>query len=201
MWEWLRSLFVPAKKSGHVFRPSKRRIYSYVSGYDDKGEEVITHRDPLELWAKIADNANQLDRDWRVGRVEESKFAQTAQKSFIGKIREIFAVKPVEEGGLADSDVVELFWDFMAFVDSLKKTSPQTTTSATATTPATANSSSEARESTKPTAASTSTDPGPSTETSTPTGSPSGSLPEGSSPVPNTTNPSPTGPAGPPGSS
>ena len=167
MFGWAKRLFSrkPAEDFA-VYNPAERVIYSYFDG------EKVVKADPMVLYRNLHDIGAVLDMDMKGARSQSSR-AGEYHAEMIRKMRGIFAVKPLEQGGLTESETENLFWHFFEFCETVKKNSRSIRTNATEASSPTPASPGESP-ATGPSSASTSTAEGPSTEGP----SPSPSVPE-----------------------
>ena len=121
MIAWLKK-WIGRDLAHDLYHPKGRMIYQFFNG-----KEVI-RIDPMVLYKRLADLGPELDADIRGAR-SESKFAPAAYESMITKIRSVFDVKSLAEGGLTESETVELFDHFLKYNDGLKKNSAAFVTS------------------------------------------------------------------------
>lgn len=111
-----------------LFMPEERLIYHYWNGQD------IVAMDPLVLYKKMQQVGPELSIDMVVAH-SASKDANTAHTGLVVKIRNIFNVKNLGEGGLSEFETVQLLDHFLIYCESLKKnmssyaTSPMVTSS------------------------------------------------------------------------
>jgi len=109
------------KKDDNAYRVGERKIYSYDTG---NGSVSV---DPMILYKRVMDNATTIDVEGKAARSQHSKNRE-AHDNFIACLREVFSVKPLEQGGLTQLEVVALFDHFMGYVLELKKNSSQSQT-------------------------------------------------------------------------
>ena len=161
MFAWLRSLFGKKEEFAlDLYKPSLRQIYRY---YD--GQKVVT-ADPLVIYKRLMDRGPTLAVDMKVSATT-MKGNVKAHDDSLRKIREIFDVKPLDQGGLTEIETLALLDHYLVFEDVQKKIAPRRPTSPGETSP----SSSPSTDAAPPTPSSTdsgSTDAGPSTEPPTP---------------------------------
>lgn len=178
MFSWLRSLFsgglskTEAPPRLDLFDPKERMIYEHMYGYNAAGEKVFVRKDPMALWQRVTEQQASIDADIKVAR-SPSRAAAERYAALCLKLRGIFQIPPFDQGGLPDALLLQLLGHFLAYTDSLKKNSPQTSTSATATLSATPNTSESApagKSDTPSTSGSTSTAAGGCTASPTPSG-------------------------------
>lgn len=99
-----------------VYRLQDRLIYKYWNG----NEEIIA--DPLVLYKKMMARGPELSIDIKVS-TSISKDADKAHDQAILKIREIFSVKSLDEGGLTELETVQLLDHFLLYCEEIKKNS------------------------------------------------------------------------------
>lgn len=102
--------------SYNAYKPKERAIYFY---WDGKKE---VQADPLVLYKKIMDFGPELSVDLKVS-TSLSKDASSHHDSLISKIRKIFSLTSLEEGGLTEMETIGLLDHFLAYCDSVKKNS------------------------------------------------------------------------------
>lgn len=165
-----------ATASAELFSLGDRMIYRYSNGKD------VVAADPIRLYKRVMDVGAELSVDIKIAN-SPMKEAKDAHQKMLEKIRAVFDVRPLEEGGLTELETVELFDHFMIYVQLVKKNGSQTPTASTGTSTTTP----------------TSTTGGPGDSLATTYTSGSGST----EPVPgsDTPGPSPSGPASPSGPS
>lgn len=132
MFAWLRKWF--GQDDFDQYRPRERLIYQYFNGRE------AVRADPMLLYKKLMEVGPELDIDIKVAN-SPSKDANKAYESMVAKIRQVFDLKPLADGGLTETETVELLDHFIRYNESIKKkvkTSPTSSTSLAAS--ATANS-------------------------------------------------------------
>ena len=122
LFSWLKSFFVSPsyEESIDVYRPEERLLYSYWNGTE------LVRCDPIQLYKRMMAKGPELSIDIKVAQ-SKSKDAVKAHDSMIKTIREIFSLKPMEEGGLSEIETIELLDHFMRFSDIIKKNSSPST--------------------------------------------------------------------------
>lgn len=119
---WLLS-FV---ESDPIFSEKDRLIYRYrVSA----NEHVSA--DPMTLYKKVMTKWGSIATDVTVA-TSPSKDNIKQSDSLLATIREIFGVKPYEEGGLTEIETADLLDHFLSWTSSLKKSTKTTMTPRTA---------------------------------------------------------------------
>ena len=111
MFAWLFDKFRPKYD---LFRPQERFIYRYFDG--TKTVAV----DPLPVYKRIMAVGPELTVDAKVSR-SASKEASKAHDGLISKIRVIFDLKPLSDGGLTEIEACTLLDHFLSYCDALKK--------------------------------------------------------------------------------
>lgn len=91
-----------------VFRPKERWIYAFWDGQQDRKV------DPLPLYKAVVSKGPSLSIDMRVAD-SPSKDNVKAHTALINQLREIFSVKPFEDGGLTERETEDLFYNFWDF--------------------------------------------------------------------------------------
>ncbi len=127
MWQWWKSLF-RAKPNYDTYKPSERVIYTYWNGQNNVTE------DPIIVYRRLMDVGPELSVDMKVS-TSIHKDAGIAYVAMVKKIRGIFDLKPMSEGGLTEAETVQLLDHFLTFCGMVKKNSSPTPTNATATSP------------------------------------------------------------------
>jgi hypothetical protein len=122
---WFLNLFRPRERYD-LYTPGQRLIYSFHDG------SKVVRADPLELYRKLMAVGPELNVDMKVS-VSPSKDAPRAHENVVKKVREVFGVKPLEEGGLTELEAIQLLDHFLTFCGFVKKNSSQPPTSSTAT--------------------------------------------------------------------
>lgn len=138
MWsrlkEWLLS-WLPRRPAHEeerfdLYKPHERLIYSYWDG------SKTVHADPMILWRKVMAIGPELSVDIKVAN-SPMKDAANAHQKMLQKIRDLFGVKPFEEGGLTETESIALFDHFMVYCNVQKKTGREPPTSPGETSPST----------------------------------------------------------------
>lgn len=155
-FSWFRSGERP-----DFWKPSKRLIYSYFDG------EKTLHADPMVLYRALVGCGPELSAAIKVA-TSPLDAADKAQDEVLGKLRKIFNVKPKLEGGLTETEVVDLFDHFLIFTESVKKKPKKSATSSDQTSSAASPGSWGDAPPTPTSSASGSTASGPSTDKPTP---------------------------------
>lgn len=126
MLGWLKRLFGSTPTSPDLYHPGERMIFSYFDG------GKVVRADPMVLERKLMAVGPELNIDIKVSR-SISKDAPESHKRMLEKLRDIFGVKSLEEGGLTEVETVSLFEHYLWYTDTLKKNSSLTVTSPTGT--------------------------------------------------------------------
>lgn len=131
MSNWIGGFFGSKKEEVvpekfNLYQPKERIIYYYFNG------DKVVAADPMLLWRKLSDVRGDLWADAQLAYSISSKASQ-GYDNMIRKMRAIFDVKPLAEGGLSDPEVNDLFDNFLFYIDSVKKNSPTSATTSTAT--------------------------------------------------------------------
>ncbi len=129
MLKWFFNLFKRREK-WDVYSPGEMQIYSYFDG------EKWVKADPVALYGRLSDKWIELEIDMKVS-TSPSKDAAKAYKTLAAKIREIFGIRPLEDGfkipekgTLTDVAVLALLDQFLTYSGFVKKnSSPLQTTS------------------------------------------------------------------------
>lgn len=131
MWTWLKKLFSGAaaeetRRLPDTYKPTERVIYNYWDG------EKMIRADPMVLFKAIMAAGADLWIDIKVS-MSEMKDAPKAFDNAVKKIRGIFNVKSLTDGGLTEAETLNLFDSFLVYVEELKKNSKTFPTLPTAT--------------------------------------------------------------------
>lgn len=116
MFRWFKSWFSRSAMPYDVYRPKERMIYSFWNG-----EKIVT-ADPLVLYKRVMDCGPELAIDMKVSK-SASKDATKAHGKAIDKIRNIFKIKEIEQGGLTELEGMDLLDHFLTYCDVVKKNS------------------------------------------------------------------------------
>lgn len=142
------------------YTPAERNIYRYYNGQS----EVAA--DPMVLYKRLSRVGKALAIDLKVANAPV-KDATLAHERAMQSIREIFDLKPYAEGGLTETEALQLLDHFWFYCDSIKKKSSTGPISVTGTSP-TSPPSSEGSPLTRNSSDSGSTEGDRTTETPTP---------------------------------
>ena len=123
MLAWLKSWF-RSQDPFDAYQPGERLIYKYFDG------TKMVRADPLVLYKWYAFHGPELLVDLKVSG-SPSKDANSAHTSAVAKIREMFEVKTLKEGGLSDFEVMDLLDHFLYYCDHIKKKSNRLRTPST----------------------------------------------------------------------
>ena len=116
-WDWVKGLWAKRSSSEDrfgLYHPREREIYEYFDG------DKLVKADPMVIYKRIMARGQEISVDITVAR-SPMKGADKAHDSLIKKIREVFNVKPLSEGGLTEQETMDLFDDFLVYVDAIKK--------------------------------------------------------------------------------
>lgn len=129
MLGWLNPFGSKMPRSKYdLYCPRHRYIYGYFDGKD------VVMADPMVLYKKVMARGPDIAVHMKVA-ASRSKDAAKAHESMLRNIREVFVIKPFDEGGLTESETVELLEHFMAYCEDVKKNSNQLSTSLGGTSP------------------------------------------------------------------
>lgn len=120
MWNWFRSWFV--NESWDVYAPKERILYRYFDG------EKLVRADPQVIYRSLMDIAPELSIDINVSN-SPSKDWKKATLAADRKIRELFGIKAVTEGGLTEPELYDLLYHFYRYCEHIKKGSSPLPTS------------------------------------------------------------------------
>lgn len=104
-----------------LYKPKERLIYGYFDGQD------IVYCDPLELYQNLMSVAPTLDIDIKVANSPMKDANQAFQEACL-KVRDIFKVKPYKEGGLTETECMDLLGHFLNFCHTVKKNASESPT-------------------------------------------------------------------------
>lgn len=121
---WIRNVLVGKPATPYnVFMPKERMIYEYFDG------TKVIRVDPMEISRKLSFIGPELDNDLKGAKNPNYSKAPECQAEAVKKIREVFDLKPVSEGGLEEVLVIVLLYHFLEFENEwVKKNSPSITT-------------------------------------------------------------------------
>lgn len=113
-WDWIKSLFA-AKDDWETYNPKERLIYRYHNG-----KELVA-ADPMVLMKKVSAVSTELSADMKVATGPQPKWAEEAREKMLAKMRTVFDLKPLAEGGLGEVETVKLFHHFMTYCNRMEK--------------------------------------------------------------------------------
>lgn len=119
MFAWLGKLLGKRLAQQDVFdlyQPEERRIYHYFNG------QTIIHIDPMFLYKKLMQIGVELDIELKVA-ASASKDALKSHDRALDRIRSVFSLQPLAEGGLTEEECLELLQHFFRYLDQVKKNS------------------------------------------------------------------------------
>lgn len=122
---FLRNL-APDAERPDVYHPRERLIYYYWNG----AKHVAA--DPIALYKRMMAQGPELSIDIKVAN-SASKDAGKAHDALVGRIRTIFDLKPLTDGGLSELESAQLLDHFLVYCERLKKNSSPSPTSSTTT--------------------------------------------------------------------
>ncbi len=111
IWNWFKKF---TSDEDDIYRPKERLIYSYHDGKE------LRKADPMTLYKRLLAKGPELGVDMKV-MASPLKEAPQAHERFLDKIRDVFAVKRYEEGGLTEVETLDLFDHFLEYAERLKK--------------------------------------------------------------------------------
>lgn len=114
-----------------LFLPAARLIYSYYAGTEG-GEAIIRKADPVALYKRVLEHGPEIDVDRKVAQ-SRSKDALASHARLVTRLRDVFNVRPYEQGGLTEAELEALLDHFLLFMLRTKKggDQPQTPPAAT----------------------------------------------------------------------
>lgn len=130
MFQWLRRFWTPTTPAAQLqtapdtldlWEPQQREIYHYFDG------QKVRNADPMPLFRRMKDVSTDLEIEFKVAR-SGMKGADEHYQKAVQRIRGIFDVKPLEEGGLTEIECVELFTHFWNYSGGVKKNLPPPST-------------------------------------------------------------------------
>lgn len=117
MFGWLR------RRGGtNAYYPGEMQIYSYFDG------KQVVRADPMTLYKRVMEVGPELAIDIKVAN-SVSRDANKAHEGLLKKIRTIFNVRPLEEGGLTEVATANLLDHFLIYTETVKKNSSLLSTS------------------------------------------------------------------------
>ena len=122
MFAWVFNLFRRANVDKvDVYAPRERIIYEYFDG------EKRVKADPMILYKRIAEKKPDIIIDGKLARSIHSE-AVIGHNKLMGTYRYIFNVKCLDEGGLSEPELANLFDHFLLYCETVKKNSSQSQT-------------------------------------------------------------------------
>ncbi len=115
IFRWFGSFFHSGERYD-VYKVHERMVYVYFDGQKE------VHADPMVLYKKMMSLGPELSADMK-GATSASKRAGEFHNGMIAKIRKIFDVLPLAEGGLSELETVELLDHFIVYCEWVKKNS------------------------------------------------------------------------------
>ena len=106
MWNWIKSWFVSNKEHLDLYHPKQRVIYHFWDG------KKVVDADPMPIYKAMMTVGPELSVDLKVSN-SVSKDAGKAHDAAIVKIRKIFRVKSLDEGGITEAECVQLLEHFL----------------------------------------------------------------------------------------
>lgn len=117
MFGWLTKHF---KKDDQVnydlYAPKERQIYRYWNG------QSVILADPMLIWKRLTAVGPELSVHLKVA-MSPMPDADKEHEHAARKIRGIFDLKPLAEGGLTEAEALELLDHFLAYCEQVKKNS------------------------------------------------------------------------------
>lgn len=100
-----------------------RKIFRFWNG------RRVCWADPVECWRELlADEHFDMARDAALMELPERVVADVAWVKCVNAVRRVFHVSTADDGGLTESECVDLFRAFCVYVHALKKNSNPTPT-------------------------------------------------------------------------
>lgn len=109
-----------------LYTPAERGIYRYCPRHDGD-TSCLVRADPMVLWKRISAVITDLSIDFKVA-ASPSKDASTAHTAVVRRLREIFQLPPFEEGGLTESQCLDLWNHFNEYCHAVKNGFSQSST-------------------------------------------------------------------------
>lgn len=103
-----------------TFKPTLK-VYAYFNGQE------MVKADPQVLFKQWGQVAGDLDVDFTIIR-SGSKDADQAYEKALGRIRSVFNILPMDQGGLDEDSTFELFYHFVNYIAEVKKNSRDSVT-------------------------------------------------------------------------
>lgn len=137
MFGWIKDLFTRRGLGEDWFRPEERRIYKFFDG------EKLRIVDPKPYAARINAKKAEISADYKVATMEvANEFVPKAEEQFYKNVRLVFDLPPLGPGGaveyekdgkvvktLTEGECLDLFENFITYVEGLKKNSRTSSTS------------------------------------------------------------------------
>lgn len=101
-----------------VYKPNERMIYVYWDG------EKEIKSDPLTLYKRVMDSGPEMSVNLKVSS-SPSKDASVHHDCLVKKVREIFKLKSLDDGGLTEMEAIGLLDHFLSYCAAIKKNSSQ----------------------------------------------------------------------------
>lgn len=98
------------------YSAKRRKIYTYWNG------KAYVQADPMELAKKLFQVGQALSIDMKIAAFPNYPAAPSAHDSMVATIRELFDLVPLPEGGLSESESVDLLNHFLIYLGMMKKT-------------------------------------------------------------------------------
>ncbi len=120
-FSWVKSLFTTNSlylpfNELDLYTEKDRVIFSFFDG------EKIRKVDPMPLYRKYMEIANEVSADFQAfSSPIPNKFAATSYQNCISKISAMFELKPFDQGGLLETEVINTYMDYLAFCEDIKK--------------------------------------------------------------------------------
>lgn len=108
---WFKS---KPRETGDVYKPHERLIYRYWNG-----KEIIL-ADPLILYKRVMEVGPSISIDFK-GAVSPLKKAPQYHDSLVATVRKVFSINSLADGGLTESESLDLLDHFLTYVESLQK--------------------------------------------------------------------------------
>ncbi len=119
IWNWLFPPKADRWEELTIYKPKQRFIFTFFDG------EKMVKRDPLHLYKTLMDKHAIISSDYKMS-ISPSKKAHEGHVNMLKGMREVFGVKTVDENGLTDVEVIQLYTQFLEFSEEIKKNLPPT---------------------------------------------------------------------------
>lgn len=106
-----------------IYNPKERFIFRYFNG------EKVVPADPMVLQKRLTEKIQELSSDIKVANVPQYPGSKEAYESLCANIRLIFKIKPLDQGGLTETELEELLSKFVDYCNWAKKKLSPTPTS------------------------------------------------------------------------